>query len=335
MIYLDEPDIIRNINYIRRLSDHKRDILNYYTETPSLNIVYNHPNKSCETIKHIENIFENSPESSKSMIVYRGLDITEFQKINFELKNLVSTSTNSDVSIGFMKKPENFYLLEIRLPPGIKFLAVSLPEFSHPELDEILLPPGGSFEVISEETIKYNYTVPIIKIEEVYNIKKLYLNYKQETEKTECIQLIEGNPLKYLYENIIKYDSKFKPSQFFIKYEEEEEFEEEDQEEIDSNIEEYIKELASQAIDLTHRLILYGYIKEDINFKRVIIKYIKTVLRENIKDYIRTTRRSNLNRSIRTINDVIFELVEKITKMTKPHIDMFENTFYRWNTIGV
>jgi hypothetical protein len=327
MSYLNNPDIIRSINYIKSLTPHNRDILNYYTETPSLNDIYNYPNNTCDTIKNLEEMFDNSPPLTKDMIVYRGLDITEFQKINFELKKLVSTTLNSDETIGFMKRPEDFYLLEIKLPAGIKFLAVSLPEFSHPELDEILLPPGGTFNVISEEKIDYTDNFG-----SVFNIKKLYVEYIQKTEKINCIQSIEATPINFLYRNIKTHGSKIKPSDFF---KEKDEFEDEDQLEVDLNIEEYIKELASQAIDLTHRFIIYGYINKNINFKKVIIKYMNTDLRKNIKEYIRTTRPSYLYDSREKINDVISELHYKISNMTKPNIDMFQYTLYRWNNLDL
>jgi hypothetical protein len=62
---------------------------------------------------------------------------------------------------------------------------------------------------------------------------------------------------------------------------------------------------------------------------------MNTDLRKNIKEYIRTTRPSYLYDSREKINDVISELHYKISNMTKPNIDMFQYTLYRWNNLDL
>jgi hypothetical protein len=190
--YVENSDVQKSFDYIKNLSEYSRDLISYYNASPSFNSIYkkDNQNKSCNDIKLLERIFDESPPLQNELTVYRGLSIDKSSHVRFELDQLISTSTTYKIAEEFLKDDtfDRKFILEIKLNPGVKFLAISLPGTMFSSEHEILLPPGGLFDVVSDEQRYFlwkdsfgkNVRVPILKINIVYYPKSFVIDCTQE-----------------------------------------------------------------------------------------------------------------------------------------------------------
>jgi hypothetical protein len=201
--YVTNSDVQKSFDYIKNLPEYSRDLISYYNSSPSFNSIYkkDNQNTSCDDIKLLQKIFDESPPLQNELKVYRGLSIDKSSPVRFELDQLISTSTTYKIAEEFLKDDilDRKFILDIKLKPGVKFLAISLPGTMFSSEHEILLPPGGLFDVVSEDQtnmIVWNdlyvkhFRVPILKIN---------IDYYPRPYEIDCIQKVLDHKEQYQF----------------------------------------------------------------------------------------------------------------------------------------
>jgi hypothetical protein len=199
--YINNEDIKKSFEYIKNLPKRSRELIDYYSQDPNLNSIYKTPGLSCDNIKLLQKIFDEAPRLTTELIVYRGLSIPNQNRISFDIDRLISTSTSYKIAKEFLSddisEDDRKFLMEITLKPGVNFLAISLPETMFWGEDEILLPPGGSFKVISDEQISIDGGVDLLK---------MYIDYYPKPYEINCVQseLDLDEQYEFIYKELVR-----------------------------------------------------------------------------------------------------------------------------------
>jgi hypothetical protein len=192
--YFNNEDIKKSFEYIRNLPERSRELINYYSYFPDLNSIYKTPGLSCNNINLLHKMFDESPRLTTELKVYRGLSIPNQNRISFDIDRLISTSTSYKIAKEFINlEDEKKFIMEITLKPGVNFLAISLPDTMFSSQNEILLPPGGSFNVISDEIINVEIDY------EIFDIRKIHIDYHPKPSEINCVQSVLDLDQQYTF----------------------------------------------------------------------------------------------------------------------------------------
>jgi hypothetical protein len=190
--YFNNKDVQNSFEYIKNLPKHSKELIDYYSQNPDLNSIYKTPELSCDNIKLLQKIFDEAPLLKTDLIVYRGLSIPTQNRISFDIDRLISTTTTYTIAKQFVSdfegesEYERKFIMEITLKQGVKFLAISLPGTMFSAEHEILLPPGGSFTVTSDEQISINTVFD--DVFSVFKVLKIYIEYSPKPSNINCVQ---------------------------------------------------------------------------------------------------------------------------------------------------
>ncbi len=113
-----------------------------------------------KSITNLDSAFDASPRIDSDIVVYRGMNMTNFTNDKGNLstlmtdKGVVSTSLDFDVGRKFAKANPtgNMAVMEITIPKGTKAIVPNsaLTKFTEFRSErELMLPPGSSFRLIS------------------------------------------------------------------------------------------------------------------------------------------------------------------------------------------
>jgi hypothetical protein len=315
-MYIENTDIRNSFRYIHSLPFHSKEIISFYNTSATLNSIYNKDkqNQSCNDINLIDKIFEESPVLENELRVYRGLTIVD-GNVNLELDRLISTSTTYKIAEEFLNDDmyDRKFILDIRLKPGVKFLAISLPGTMFESEHEILLPPGGSFTVVKEEIKRMFIWNNIFQKMASVPITILKIEYVQKQQEIDCEQQILSETEQYdlLMDKLINENTTLADS-FLESY-------------IDSG-QSGIKELIRLLHDMFRKVLILTVLKNNSIERHVVYRsYLSAIsfAEERVLDYLKSRKLSKYNKILIRETNKLKTLIQ-IDKLSNGKLFMFD-----------
>ena len=128
-------------------------------------------NDVVKVIKDIDEIFMNSPKTTKDLVVYKGIYLHKFPKL-LE-KSFISTTLQRNVAMQFTAEKrysdrDNVALLKIRVPRNSSALNIYCMDSRLSDECEILLPRNGHFKIDKITDTSDTYTTIRDRVQEIY-----------------------------------------------------------------------------------------------------------------------------------------------------------------------
>ncbi len=157
---------LQQINYVNTLDTETMDAVKYYTGSGyiKLNKFLRHPiqpniQENINYINLIDCAFKYSPPLEKSIVVYRGITLSNKIDADFTDCGYISTTANKNIALKFnANKTKVCCLFEIYIPKGSHVLPiVDISNYS--DEMEILLPRGGTFHITKKDLTPTKNTI--------------------------------------------------------------------------------------------------------------------------------------------------------------------------------
>lgn len=188
-------DIINATRYVGKLMSQKetRRALNYLTwQDPKIARCLRFEwTSECDDemqsqLKNIDTIFTNAPKLNEDLLLFRGLKTF----IPLDDQSYTFTTPNKQFAESFTRtwKDVDKYLLKLTIPRGTPILSYGL--LSTHDIDEIILPRGGKFEIQSIHDDEEGYL--LAEVTYVYNPEPRHISEYAPSITSAIIEMLGG-----------------------------------------------------------------------------------------------------------------------------------------------